>query len=281
MLQIADPRQLSTECERQRREGRRIGFVPTMGYLHEGHLSLVRRARELSDFVVVSIFVNPAQFGPSEDLERYPADLPGDLEKCRAEGVDCVFAPRGDQIYPEGFSTYVVVEGLTEGMCGASRPIHFRGVCTVVTKLFNLVGPCVAVFGEKDYQQLQVLRRMARDLNQPVEVMGSPIVREPDGLAMSSRNAYLSRSQRESAPCLYRALKTIQERLISGERITAAQAVAIARRIIEAEPETRVDYIEVRHAERLETLEDVRRGETVVALAVFVGETRLIDNIVL
>jgi pantoate--beta-alanine ligase len=277
MLKIEEPAELRAECDRQRSEGRRVGLVPTMGYLHEGHLSLVRRARRESDFVVVTIFVNPTQFGPDEDLDRYPSDVAGDVAKLEAEGADCVFLPSREAIYPDGFRSHVMVEGLTDGLCGASRPGHFQGVCTVVTKLFNMVGPCVAVFGEKDYQQLQVLRRMALDLNQPVEVVGSPIVREPDGLAMSSRNAYLDPGQRRSATCLYRALQAVKER---GE-LSVQGAMEVARGIIEAEPQTRVGYIEVRDAADLTPVEVVGRGEAVMALAVFVGQTRLIDNMVL
>jgi len=279
MLELTDPAALFEVCETQRRVGDRVGLVPTMGYLHEGHLSLLRRARELADFVVVTIFVNPTQFGPNEDLDRYPRDRDGDLEKCLVEGVDCVFTPERDAIYPPGYQTHVEVERLSRPLCGATRPGHFRGVATVVTKLFNMVGPCVAVFGEKDYQQLQVIRRTARDLDQPVEVVGSPIIREPDGLALSSRNAYLDPSQRRQATCLHRSLQAVRMRARRGA-LTAQEAADVARGVIEAEPDARIDYVEVRDGVTLEPIETLQPG-TLVALAVFVGQTRLIDNMVL
>jgi pantoate--beta-alanine ligase len=283
MLELSDPQKLYSTCEAERRRGRRVGLVPTMGYLHEGHLSLVRRARELSDYVVVTIFVNPTQFGPGEDLDRYPRDPEGDLTKCLAEGVDCVFSPPGEAVYPTpGYQTHVEVEELTRPLCGARRPGHFRGVATVVAKLFNMVGPCVAVFGEKDYQQLQVIRRMAADLNMPVEVVGSPIVREPDGLALSSRNAYLSESHRRQATCLSRALATVKDRATGQGGLSSDEAVALARGVIEEQPDARIDYVEVRDAR---TLDEIRRvagdGGAVMALAVFFDRTRLIDNTVL
>jgi pantoate--beta-alanine ligase len=284
MLQVSDPKTLRLECDRQRNHGKGISFVPTMGYLHEGHLELVRRARELGDYVVVSIFVNPTQFGPGEDLEQYPHDLQGDLDKCQDEGVSCVFTPERDDIYPEDYQTYVTVEQVSQGLCGQSRPGHFRGVCTVVTKLCNMVGPCIAIFGEKDYQQLQVIRRMAHDLNMPVEVVSCPIVREADGLAMSSRNAYLTPSQRRSATCLYRSLKAVAKKEISlapPASLSTVEAVETMRKIIEAAPETSIEYVEVCDAVTLEPLEHVVRGRTLMALAVHVGETRLIDNMVL
>jgi pantoate--beta-alanine ligase len=278
MKLVADPSVVRAECDRQRAAGRRVGLVPTMGFLHEGHLSLMRRARELAGYVVVSIFVNPTQFGPHEDLARYPRDMDGDLAKCRDVGVDLVFAPEAAQIYPAGYQTFVEVEHLSQGLCGARRPGHFRGVATVVTKLFNIVGPCVAVFGEKDFQQLQVIRRMALDLNQPVEVVGAPIVREPDGLAMSSRNAYLGPDERRQATCLSRALQAVAVRSERSGGLAAAEAVALARGIVEAEPAARVDYVEVRDVESLEETDRVGDGRAVVALAVFFGKTRLIDN---
>jgi pantoate--beta-alanine ligase len=279
VLELTDPGKLRQTCDDVRRAGRRVGLVPTMGYLHEGHLSLVRRARELADFVVVTIFVNPTQFGPNEDLARYPRDLAADRARCLAAGVACVFAPDNEAVYPPGYQTYVEVEGVSQGLCGARRPGHFRGVATVVTKLFNMVGPCVAVFGEKDYQQLLVIRRMAADLNLPVEIVGAPIVREPDGLAMSSRNAYLDPDQRRQATCLHRALQAVRERAAAAP-LEADEALGIARAIIEAEPAARIDYVELRHAETLAPLPRVETRRTLLALAVFVGQTRLIDNAV-
>jgi pantoate--beta-alanine ligase len=257
----------------------RIGLVPTMGALHEGHLSLVRRARADNDTVVVSIFVNPTQFGPSEDYARYPRDPDRDLALLRDLGTDVVFMPPVEEMYPEGFDTYVQVEKLSQVLEGASRPGHFRGVATVVTKLFNIVQPHRAYFGQKDAQQLAVIRRLTRDLDLPVEVVGLPTVREPDGLAMSSRNAYLSPEERKAAPVLYRSLEAAQELWRSGVR-----DVSLIRQrmneVLAAEPLARVDYVSVADAETLEELETVDRP-ALVSLAVRIGGTRLIDNVTL
>jgi len=261
-----------------RAQGRRVALVPTMGYLHEGHLALMRRARELAGLTVVSIFVNPTQFGPNEDFERYPRDLERDAELCRSAGVDVIFVPGVAEMYPAGFQTHVDVGGLTQPLCGASRPGHFRGVATVVAKLFLAAEPDIAVFGEKDYQQLQVVRRMALDLNLPVEVEGVPTVREPDGLARSSRNAYLVGEDRRRALCLVRSLERAQE-LVSGGEDRPAAVEAAVRDILEAAG-ARVDYAEVRHPETLERVERVA-PRAVLALAAHVGNTRLIDNRVL
>ncbi|GAB4259360.1 MAG: pantoate--beta-alanine ligase [Deferrisomatales bacterium] len=263
---------------RAKARGERVVLVPTMGYLHEGHLTLVRRARELGRFVVVSIFVNPTQFGPQEDLDRYPRDMEGDAARCREEGVDVVFAPTVAEMYPDGYQTYVTVERLSQPLCGASRPGHFRGVATVVAKLFHMVEPDVAVFGEKDFQQLQVIRRMVRDLNMGVEIVGVPTVREPDGLAMSSRNAYLDPDERRRALALSQALDRAQERVAAGER--RSEEVLRAVREVLDEAAVRVDYAELRDPESLEPVERVE-GPTLLALAGFVGQTRLIDNRVL
>jgi len=257
----------------------RIGLVPTMGALHEGHLSLVRHARSADDMVVVSIFVNPTQFGPSEDFARYPRDPDRDLALLRDLGTDVVFMPPVEEIYPQGFDTHVEVEKLTQRLEGASRPGHLRGVATVVTKLFNVVQPHRAYFGQKDAQQLAVIRRLARDLDLTVEVVGLPTVREPDGLAMSSRNAYLSPEERQAAPVLYRSLEAAQELWRSGVR----DASLIRRRVTEvlaAEPLARVDYVSVADAETLEELETVDRP-ALVSLAARFGKTRLIDNVTL
>ncbi len=261
-----------------RGQGLRVGFVPTMGYLHEGHLSLIRRARELSDFVVVSIFVNPTQFGPNEDLDRYPRDMERDRRLCRAEGVDAVFVPSVEELYPEGFQTFVTVEEISRPLCGASRPGHFRGVATVVLKLFHIVEPDVAVFGQKDYQQLQVIRRMVRDLDLPVEIEGFPTVREPDGLAMSSRNAYLSAAERERALTIWRSIRRAED-LVAGGEVCSASLAGEVRRLLE-EAGLRIDYVEIRHPETLEPVERIE-PEAVLAIAAFVGNTRLIDNRVL
>jgi len=267
-----------------RQQGLSIGFVPTMGYLHAGHLSLVRRARKLSGShgkVVVSIYVNPTQFGPSEDFSRYPRDLRRDLELCRAEGVNVVFAPADQDMYPAGgdkFSTYVLEESLSKGMEGASRPTHFRGVATIVAKLFNIVQPRFAVFGAKDYQQAAVIRRMVRDLNFPLKIVVAPIFREPDGLAMSSRNKYLEGDQRRQATVLWRAIQHANSAVHESSRpIPAAAFKSRLKKFIEREPDARPDYVEFFNPDTLTPAAKVTRG-THMALAVFIGKTRLIDN---
>lgn len=257
--------------------GRTIGFVPTMGFLHEGHLSLVRAARKRSEVVVVSIFVNPAQFGPREDFARYPRDLDRDRALLEAEGADVLFHPAAAEMYPPGYRTYVEVQGLQDGLCGRSRPGHFRGVATVVLKLFNIVRPDAAFFGAKDAQQVRILEKMAADLDLGVEVVTCPIVREPDGLAMSSRNAYLNPEERRAALVLSRSLRAAKAGIRGGER-DAAKVLAGIRFMIEAEPLARIDYIAAVDAAGLEPV-DVLRGEVLIALAVFVGPTRLIDNL--
>lgn len=257
---------------------RPLGLVPTMGFFHEGHLSLMRRAREDNRTVVVSLFVNPAQFGPNEDLEAYPRDEARDLELAEAEGVDYVFAPSVDEVYPDGFSTTVEVGGLTEPMDGAARPGHFKGVTTVVTKLFNMVGPDVAYFGQKDAQQALVLDKMARDLNFPVRVEVCPTIRETDGLALSSRNAYLGDEERERAVAISRALQAAERVVELGERDAAAVLAAARHELDEAgiEPE----YLELRSATDLTPAERVN-GSTLLAVAARVGRARLIDNTIL
>jgi pantoate--beta-alanine ligase len=267
-------------CDAARARGGHVGLVPTMGYLHEGHRSLIRAARAANDYVVVTIFVNPLQFGAGEDLDRYPRDLSGDLAQCREEGADLVFAPSAAEMYPQGAPvTTVTVAGLTDGMCGAARPTHFAGVTTVVTKLFAIVGSCRAYFGKKDAQQLAVIDRMVADLNLPVEVVGCPIVREPDGLAMSSRNAYLSAEQRAAALVLSRALETAAGAVIAGER-NAHAVVAIIDELVRTEPLVALEYAEARDAHTLEPVATLE-GDVLVALAARVGRTRLIDNVTL
>jgi pantoate--beta-alanine ligase len=247
-----------------------------MGFLHDGHLSLVRAARQRCDVVVMSIFVNPKQFGPHEDFENYPRDMARDLRLARQGGVDVVFTPDVSEMYPEGFHSEVSVRGLTEGLCGAARPGHFNGVTTVVTKLFNMVGPDRAYFGQKDYQQAAVIERMVKDLNMPLTVVVCPIVREPDGLAMSSRNAYLSSAERLAAQVLSRALNVAASRIAEGER-QAAPLEAALREVIAAEPLARIDYVAVCDPQTLAPVETL--PETVLgALAVHFGRTRLIDN---
>ena len=259
--------------------GRRIGFVPTMGYLHEGHMSLVRLARERTDAVVVSIFVNPLQFGPQEDLARYPRDFARDEALCRQEGADAVFYPDVAAMYQPDHSVFVTETRLTRGLCGAVRPGHFQGVTTVVAKLFNLVLPDVAVFGQKDAQQARIIERMVRDLNFPLTVVIGPIVREPDGLALSSRNKYLKGAERQHALCLQRALDLAESLVRDGECDAAVLRDAM-RTLIEGTPATRIDYIEVVADDTLEPVARIA-ARTLIALAVRVGATRLIDNVVL
>lgn len=260
-----------------RRDGARIGLVPTMGALHEGHLSLVRAARRETDFVVVTIFVNPAQFAPQEDFSRYPRALQQDLAACRGEGVALVFHPQVETVYPEGFGTYVEIEGLSDVLEGAFRPGHFRGVATVVLKLLNLVQPDVAYFGRKDYQQQVLIRKMCRDLDLPVEIRTCPTVREPDGLALSSRNRYLSSEQRESALALSRCLRMAEDRLRAGETDVAAVRQAM-RAHLESTARMSVDYATIVHPETLEEPSEPL-PEMVALVAARVDEVRLIDNI--
>jgi pantoate--beta-alanine ligase len=262
-----------------RQKTQRLGFVPTMGALHEGHLALVRAAKAQSDVVAASIFVNPLQFGPKEDLSKYPRRFERDREMLEKEGVEILFAPSVEEMYPEKAITYVDVEGLSDKLDGKSRPGHFRGVSTVVSKLFHIVQPNLAFFGQKDAAQVAIIRRMVRDLNIPVEIVVCPIVRDPDGLAMSSRNAYLDAEQRKSALVLYRSLLYVQNLFQQGER-NAATLIAAGIKIFSEEPSVRLDYFEMVNPETLEPIEEITRG-TLVALAAYVGTTRLIDNILL
>jgi pantoate--beta-alanine ligase len=264
-------------ADEMRRAGHRIGFVPTMGYLHEGHLALVREARRRTDVCAVSIFVNPLQFGPAEDLNRYPSDLERDQRQLIGEGVDALYLPRAQEMYPDGFQTDVSVTEVTRDLCGRSRPEHFGGVTTVVTKLFNAVRPDVAVFGEKDYQQLATIRRMVLDLDFGIEIVGAPIVREADGVAMSSRNAYLSAEERRAARCLSRALRAAQSSVRAGERSTDAVLTAV-RSVLDGEPLARVDYAEIVDPSTISRIDSIA-GAARLALAVQVGKTRLIDNV--
>ncbi len=261
-----------------RRSGRRIGFVPTMGALHAGHLSLVEAAKHDATYVVVSIFVNPTQFGPQEDFARYPREEAGDLRKCEQSGADLVFIPAVTEMYPAGGGLSAVhVARLTETLCGPIRPGHFDGVATVVGKLFNIVQPDRAYFGQKDAQQLAVIRRMSRDLDWPIEVVGCPTMREPDGLALSSRNAYLSADERQRATALYRALLAAQERIQGGERDAQAVTAAMRRVLAEAEP-AQIDYAAVADPDTMQLVTCIE-GPVLVAVAVRIGPTRLIDNV--
>jgi pantoate--beta-alanine ligase len=273
-------------AQKWRRDGRLIALVPTMGYLHEGHMSLVREARSRvgkAGGVVVSIYVNPTQFAPTEDFSKYPRDLKRDLKLLRQEGVDIVFTPEDREIYPdrrdvpEAFSTYVAEEKLSRSMEGASRPTHFRGVTTVVAKLFNIVVPDFAIFGQKDFQQAAVIKRMVRDLNFPLRVIVSPTVREPDGLAMSSRNKYLEGDLRRQALVLRRAMDAARSALKKSKTMSATELKADIKKLIETEPDARLDYVELFDPESLVPATEVTAGKQ-MALAVYVGKTRLIDN---
>jgi pantoate--beta-alanine ligase len=279
---ITTPAEMQAWSAAVRARGARVAFVPTMGYLHEGHVSLLRAAHDHGDAVVLSIFVNPTQFGPREDLSRYPRDLPGDLAKAASADTAVAYVPEAATMYPPGYQTYVQVRELEQGLCGEKRPNHFVGVATVVLKLFNAVQPHAALFGEKDFQQLAVIRRMTRDLDLPITIIGRPTVREPDGLAMSSRNSYLSPDERTRALALSRALFAAREAFARGER-DGGKLLALAHEILAGQV-TSLDYLELRDAETLAPLVPVGgtapvRDPAVLAVAAFVGRTRLIDNV--
>jgi pantoate--beta-alanine ligase len=279
MRVVASIAQMQALCRTFHREGKSIGLVPTMGALHAGHLSLVRSARTQNHVVVVSIFVNPLQFGPREDFGKYPRTFDADCAKLEHEGVDFVFAPTVEEMYPEGAATYVSVEGLSEKLDGKSRPGHFKGVTTVVSKLFHIVPADRAYFGQKDAAQVAVLRKMVRDQNIDIELMVCPIVREKDGLALSSRNSYLSAEERKQALVLHRALMRVQTMVDSGES-DAAKLSSVAHELIAEEPGAKLDYLEIVNPDTLEPLADVKHG-ALVAVAAWFGATRLIDNLVL
>jgi pantoate--beta-alanine ligase len=277
---ISTPGSLKNICRAWRKEGKTIALVPSMGYLHDGHMSLIDYARGRADKLVVSIFVNPTQFGPNEDLDRYPRDLPRDLKLAEAHGADLVFAPEPGAMYHPDHATWVEVPEMAKGLCGASRPIHFRGVCTVVLKLLNLVQPDVAVFGQKDWQQLAILKRMARDLDLDAELVGRPIFREADGLAMSSRNVYLTPEERAKAPAIHAGQLAVQERLRVGERDAAALAEVFRAHLAAHLPGARIDYASFVDPQSLETRTRID-APALFAVAVFVGKVRLIDNLLL
>ena len=272
---VKDMKKLS---EKYLKENKTIGFVPTMGFLHEGHLSLVRRAREENDIVVVSIFVNPTQFGPNEDYESYPRDFERDVKLLKELNVDVVFHPPVEEMYPKDFSTYVEETKLSRYLCGKSRPGHFRGVCTIVTKLFNIVRPTRAYFGQKDAQQFRVIKRMVRDLNMDVELVECPIVREHDGLAMSSRNIYLSGDERAQALALYNSLKLAENLIKSGERDAEVVKNAM-KEFLSRYDKVKIDYVEIVDEETLEPVKHIE-GKVIVAIACWVGKARLIDNVI-
>jgi pantoate--beta-alanine ligase len=275
---IKSAKEMQSFSETLRNQGKIVTFVPTMGYFHEGHLNLMREGRKRGDCVVVSIYVNPTQFGPNEDFEQYPRDFERDLAMAQSVGVDVIYYPSNQEMYPPNYQTYITVEGVTDNLCGLSRPGHFRGVATVCAKLFNAVKPHIAVFGKKDFQQLATIKRVVQDLNLDLEVVGMATTREPDGLAMSSRNIYLQAEERKSALSLSRSLKMARELYEQGER-DAATIITKVKNHIESNPYTKIDYAQICDTT---TMKDVARleGECVIALAVRVGKTRLIDNYV-
>jgi pantoate--beta-alanine ligase len=276
---ISDLADMQSRARQWRGLGLKVVLVPTMGYFHRGHVSLMEYGKTVADRLVVSLFVNPAQFGPQEDLGRYPRDLDRDVRLAREAGVDVLYTPEAGAMYPPGYQTYVEVEALAQGLCGASRPGHFKGVATVVLKLLNQVEPHAAVFGEKDYQQLMVVKQMAADLNLPTEIVGRAIVREPDGLAMSSRNTYLNPEERAAALCLYRALLAARELAVSGAR-RADNILEAVRQIINATPFTRIDYTALVDPVTLKEVSAIQ-DEARLLLAVWINKTRLIDNTLL
>jgi pantoate--beta-alanine ligase len=277
MKTVKKIKEMKAISEEYRSKRKSIGFVPTMGCLHEGHLSLVKKSVVQSDITVVSVFVNPAQFGPEEDFKEYPRDLKRDLRLLEEEGVDFLFAPSSEEMYPDGYLTYVEVNGLQDRLCGQSRPGFFRGVCTVVLKLFNIVRPDFAYFGQKDAQQAVILRRMAGDLNLDVKIEVLPIMRDTDGLALSSRNSYLDDEQRKAALALSASLNRAAEKIEKGERDSAAIIQSIKKQIL-AEPLARIDYVEVVDVNSLAPLDKIKE-RALIALAVYIGKARLIDNI--
>jgi pantoate--beta-alanine ligase len=276
MKVIKSVEKMQSFSENLRRQGKVIAFVPTMGYFHEGHLHLMKEAKKMADCVVVSIYVNPTQFGPKEDFSKYPRDFNRDLEMADSVGVDVIFYPADKEMYPSGYQTYVDVENVTRNLCGTSRPGHFRGVTTVCNKLFNIVQPHIAVFGKKDFQQFITVKRMVDDLNMSLEIIGLPTVREADGLAMSSRNKYLNKDERASALALFKALKLAQK-LYSGKKRKASVIIRAAEKLIKKSPYTIIDYIKICDTETLKDV-DIIKTQAVIALAVKVGTTRLIDN---
>ncbi len=271
--------EVRAQVQEWRKEGLTVGLVPTMGYLHEGHQSLIRKSVSENDRTVVSVFVNPIQFGPNEDLEAYPRDLNRDMKAVEEAGGDLIFHPEPSEMYPGHFTSFIDTTETTELLCGAVRPIHFRGVCTVVGKLFNIVLPDKAYFGQKDAQQLATIRRFVRDLNFPVEIVACPIVREEDGLAKSSRNTYLNPQERQAALILSKSLKLGKAAIEQGER-SAQRIIDIIRQNLQTEPLARVDYVEVVDFENIQRVETIQ-GETLVAIAVYIGKTRLIDNFII
>lgn len=272
-------REMQKLADNWRKKNRIIAFVPTMGYLHEGHLSLMKKGRKLGDILVISIFVNPTQFNQKEDFEKYPRDEERDIKLAGEAGVDVVFIPSVDEMYPKGFLSFVEVEKITENLCGAFRPGHFRGVTTVVTKLFNIVKPHIAIFGEKDYQQLKVIEKMVKDLNFDIKIIRGKTYREKDGLAMSSRNARLTPEERKQASLIYNALKSARDLFLNGEK-SSEKLIKEARKVLEENPLFRIEYLKVVDAETLQDIESVNK-KAIIAIACWLGNVRLIDNIIL
>ncbi|MFA5105061.1 MAG: pantoate--beta-alanine ligase [Candidatus Margulisiibacteriota bacterium] len=279
MKVISDPRKMHSFSISAAQKGLKIAFVPTMGALHEGHLALIRAAKKKLDVVVVSIFVNPIQFGPKEDLKKYPRNIKKDISLLKKEHVDVLFYPTAKNMFPEGYSSFVEVKGLDKNLCGASRPGHFRGVATIVAKLFNIVRPKVAFFGAKDYQQQAIIRKMVKDLNMSVEIVTVKTVRENDGLARSSRNAYLSKEERKQAPVLYKTLLLAAHMIKTGEK-NAAKVAAAAKKSIVQDTEFKIDYVSVVNPQTLEYQKTIKRP-VLIAVAAHLGKTRLIDNILI
>lgn len=279
MKVVGTIKEVRTLVKEWKKNGESVGFVPTMGYLHEGHGSLITKARENNDKVVVSIFVNPLQFGPSEDLESYPRDLEKDSKFCESLGADLIFHPEPEEMYHEDFSSYVDMSVLTEELCGLSRPVHFRGVCTVVSKLFNIVQPDNAYFGEKDAQQLAIIKHMVQDLNMDVNVVGCPIVREEDGLAKSSRNTYLSTEERQAALILSKTIELAKKLIAEGEK-DADVVVAKMKANIETEPMAKIDYVKAVNGLTMQQQKEIK-APMLIAMAVYIGKTRLIDNTII
>ena len=276
---VTKAKEMHDAVRQEKSRGKRIGLVPTMGFLHEGHLSLVRESVQRADVTVVSIYVNPAQFGPKEDFREYPRDIRRDTEILEAEGVDFVFSPDDEEIYPKGYKTYVEVYDLQDKLCGRSRPGHFRGVCTVVLKLFNVIAPDFAYFGQKDAQQAIILKRMVQDLNLGVKIEVLPIVREEDGLALSSRNTYLDKEERKAARVLSQSLEKAREMVKNGER-DSGHIISRMKEMITQEPRAKIDYVEIVDMESLNPVTKIE-NESLAALAVFIGKVRLIDNMIL
>ena len=276
---VSSVEEVRNQVKEWRKQGLTVGLVPTMGYLHEGHQSLIKASVENNDRTVVSVFVNPIQFGPNEDLATYPRDLDRDSKLCEETGADLIFHPEKENMYDDDFCTYIDMDSVTKNLCGKTRPTHFRGVCTVVGKLFNIVAPDRAYFGQKDAQQLAVIRRMVRDLNFDLEIVGCPIIREDDGLAKSSRNTYLSEEERKAALVLSRSLKEGKALIESGEK-DAKKVVDSIRKVIETEPLAKIDYVEAVDFDTIEPVEKINNN-TLVAIAVYIGKTRLIDNIII